>query len=113
LQNKITKRIQKGYRFATQLHIMPLEKKVNMAGMGKANSEMPMAHLDICDRFKLVRLESGLTQKEFAEKLTLTESYIKQIEIRSFTPNIFALKQLHRHFKVNYTWLLDGEGPRK
>jgi ribosome-binding protein aMBF1 (putative translation factor) len=83
------------------------------AGMGKKNSEMPMSHLDICDRFKLVRLESALTQKEFAEKLTLTESYIKQIEVRSFTPNIFALKQIRKHFGVNYAWLLDGAGPRK
>lgn len=84
-----------------------------MEKRGKKGSDMPMAHLDICDRIKLLRLESKLTQAEFAEKLDLTLSYIKQIEIRSFTPNIYTLKQIHKVTGAKYDWLIDGRGPKK
>lgn len=84
-----------------------------MADRGKKGSDMPMAHLDICDRIKLLRLEAKVTQAEFAKMLSLTESYIKQIEVRNFTPNIYTLKQIHRVTGARYDWLIDGIGPKK
>ena len=71
---------------------------------------IPQSHLDICDRFKLIRLQNKLTQKDFGEKTGLNISYIKNIEVRNFTPNLFAIKQLRKEFNVNYDWLLDGTG---
>jgi transcriptional regulator with XRE-family HTH domain len=84
-----------------------------MSNRGKSGSQMPMAHLDICDRIKLLRLESKLTQREFAEKIGATESYIKQVETRTFTPNIYFLKQIRKVTGVSYDWLIDGHGPKK
>lgn len=73
---------------------------------------MPQHHLDICDRFRLVRLEKGYTQTEFAEKLGLTLSYVKMVEVRSVTPNLYAIKQMRAVFGCSYDWILDGKGKK-
>ena len=73
-------------------------------------TQMPQHHLDICDRFRLVRLERMETQLGFAELLGLTVSYVKMIEGRRVTPNIYAIKRLHKVCGKSYDWILDGEG---
>ena len=79
---------------------------------GKAATQMPQYHLDICDRFKQIRTEyDGSTQAVFAKKMELTVSYIKRIEVRDFTPSIFAIKQLSTLFNVSYDWILEGKPP--
>ena len=76
-------------------------------------TKMPQHHLDICDRFKTVRLESNMTQAEFAQVLDLNLSYVKMIETQKVTPNIYAIKQLHAVFRRGYNWIIDGEGGPK
>ena len=79
---------------------------------GKAATQMPQHHLDICDRFRLIReMYDGSTQAGFAKKLNVTLSYIKRIEVRDFTPNIYAIKQLSSVFNISYDWILDGTTP--
>jgi len=51
------------------------------------------------------------TQLEFAKVVGLTLSYVKMVEGRRFTPNIYAIKQVHVVCGVSYDWLLDGVGP--
>ena len=78
----------------------------------RLTTTMPVHHFDICDRFKLARAEMKMTQYEFSKALNLTESYVKAIETRVFTPNIFAMKQL-RAKGYSYDWILEGKGEKK
>ena len=76
-------------------------------------TKMETSHLDICDRFRMVRLELKLTAEQMAERLGLTTSYVKSVENRYFTPNLFALKAMHREFGYSYEWLIEGKGRQK
>lgn len=84
-----------------------------MAVSRRSLSAMPKHYFEICDRFKLVRLEEKLTQEDFAKAIGLTESYIKALENRNSSPNIFSIQQLHKHFGRNYDWIIDGKGKKK
>lgn len=90
----------------------PLKRGPKKGVAVRLTTEMPQHHLDICDRFRLARKEAGVTQYEWSKELSLTESYIKAIEARTFTPNIFAIKQLRKK-GYTYDWILDGTGKKK
>ena len=76
-------------------------------------TKMQQYYLDICDRFLLARMEQKMTQSEWARTLDITESYVKSIELRRFTPTLFAIKALKKKFGYCYDWIVDGEGPKK
>jgi transcriptional regulator with XRE-family HTH domain len=73
---------------------------------------MPAQHLEICDRFRLCRLEAKLTQQDFATALGLTISYIKMVETRKLSPNLFSIQQLAKVTSRSYEWIIDGTGKK-
>lgn len=62
------------------------------------------------DRVKSLRKTLGLSQKDFGERLGVTDSAISIIESgrRNITEQME--KAICREFNVNYDWLKDGEG---
>jgi len=65
---------------------------------------------DVSLRFKEVREIFKLTQKKFADKLSITNSYISEIESgKNISSNV--TRRLAEAFKVSPNWLLLGEGP--
>lgn len=61
-------------------------------------------------RFKELRKALGLTQEEFAEKIGLSRSYINLIEMGKKNPADRTIRDICRTFKVDYDWLVYGDG---
>lgn len=61
-------------------------------------------------RLKELRKALRLTQEEFAEKIGLSRSYINLIEMGKKNPADRTIRDICRIFKVNYDWLVYGEG---
>lgn len=62
------------------------------------------------NRIKQVRNEAGLSQAEFADKLSLSRNYISLIEIGQREPSERTLNDICRIFGVDGEWLKTGEG---
>ena len=62
------------------------------------------------DRVREVRKKAGLTMKQFAEPLGLSESAISRIESGSANPSDGALRLICAVYGINYDWLLTGSG---
>lgn len=62
------------------------------------------------ERVKKVRISKGLSQKDFAKQLEITQSVISDIENerRGISRNV--LLALGTKFNINATWVLTGEG---
>lgn len=61
-------------------------------------------------RIKAIRLELGLTQTEFGEKLGISQNYVWMIEKGDRTPSDRTLSDICRVFNVDPYWLDTGEG---
>ena len=62
------------------------------------------------DRIKQIRLEAGLTQMQFAERIGLSRNYIALIETGSREPSERTISDICREFGVSQSWLQTGEG---
>lgn len=62
------------------------------------------------NRIKRVRNEAGLSQAEFADKLSLSRNYISLIEIGQREPSERTLNDICRIFGVDGEWLKTGKG---
>ncbi len=75
-----------------------------------------MIHSDILlktslgDRFKTFRSLLGMTQKELARHLGLTQTAITGIEKGKSFPSLPTIHYLMKHFSLSPGWLLTGEG---
>lgn len=63
----------------------------------------------ICKRFKQVRLEAGLTQISFAERLKMTRAAVNAIEHFRYCPGVETLFLIKKHFGKSYDWLIEGK----
>ena len=62
------------------------------------------------DRIKAVRLEAGLTQKEFAERIGVIRNYVYVLETGRGAPSSAVIREICRQFGVRESWLVSGEG---
>lgn len=62
------------------------------------------------ERIKQIRLEAGLTQMQFAERIGLSRNYIALIETGSRDPSERTISDICRVFGVSLAWLQDGVG---
>ena len=58
------------------------------------------------EKLRKLRLESGMTQAELAEKLNITKSVISYYELRERTPSPDVIVQLARIFHVTTDYLM-------
>lgn len=64
----------------------------------------------ISDRIKSLRKSEQLTQKEFAKRLLISQSYLSGLETGNETPTNKLIKLICLEFGVNENWLIDGLG---
>lgn len=64
---------------------------------------------DFGNRLKELRVQSGMTQKQLAEKIGVTKSVISFYELRERTPSPEVLVKLAVEFKVTSDYLLGIE----
>ena len=57
-------------------------------------------------RIKLLRIETGLTQSQLAEKLSITASTVGKYEREELQPNIDVIIELSKIFEVSTDFLL-------
>jgi len=61
-------------------------------------------------RIKEIRLNKGLTQKEFADSIGIVQGFLSGIEREKKTPSDTLLIALCNLYEINETWLTSGEG---
>ena len=61
-------------------------------------------------RIKVIRLEKKLTQKEFADMLFVSPSYISKLESGKEQPTDMLLRLIELEFNITPQWLRSGEG---
>lgn len=64
---------------------------------------------DITKRFKQIRKDNNLTQKEMAAIIGLSAPAVSAIEQGLYTPNFDVMRIIKKKFKVDYEFLIDGE----
>ncbi len=89
---------------------MVMPSKYQTARRSLSEMPKPVAHHDICERFKETRIEAGLSQEEMADQVGTTVSTIKMIETKRVIPNLHIIKNWHHQFKRSYTWIIEGKG---
>lgn len=61
-------------------------------------------------RIREVRVQSGLSQTEFAEKIGLSKNYISLVETGNRMPSDRTITDICREFRVDEVWLRTGVG---
>lgn len=64
----------------------------------------------INERIKLVRKDNNLTQKQFADRILVTQSYLSRLESGKEMPNDKLIKLIALEFDVPTGWLETGIG---
>lgn len=64
----------------------------------------------ISDRIKSLRKSENLTQKEFAKRLLISQSYLSGLENGNEIPTSKLSKLICLEFGINEAWLIDGSG---
>ncbi len=66
----------------------------------------------INERIKLLRKDNNLTQKQFADRILVTQSYLSRIESGKEIPNEKLIKLIALEFDVPTYWLRTGKGSK-
>ena len=64
----------------------------------------------VSERIKEIRKALDLNQKEFADRLKMSNSSLSDVENGKYSPNFDMVRNLVVEFKVNIDYLLFGEG---
>lgn len=62
------------------------------------------------DRLSIVRKQSGLTMKKFADRIGCTVSSISCYESGKRTPSNAVIQAICREFHIRHEWLVEGTG---
>lgn len=69
--------------------------------------------MNVNDRIKQVRLDSGLSQVAFAERIGIGSSAMSKLEKGENNPSDQTIKLICSEFGVNRDWLETGDGEKK
>ncbi len=69
-----------------------------------------MLNSTVGKRTKAVRLRLGLTQYEFAKKLSVSDAFVSMVEKAKNQPGKKMLTAMTNVFNVNINWVLTGQG---
>lgn len=64
----------------------------------------------IGERIKKIRVDAKLNQEQFAEKISVSRSFISRVENGKETPSDTLVKLISSFFERNYEWVKDGVG---
>lgn len=83
-------------------------KKVT-GNVRKKGTHMPTIIPEINDRIRQIRIDLGLTQKDFASMINLNLSSVKAIENKVVAPNIYTLLQIHNRCNKSFDYIMKGK----
>ncbi len=63
------------------------------------------------ERIRILRKKLGLTQDEFAKKLSLSQNFIAQVESGKKNPSERTILDICREFHISYLWITKGIEP--
>ena len=66
----------------------------------------------IGERIKQIRQDRKLSQQEFAEKLSVSRSFISRVEHNKENPSETLLKLISWSFECDFDWLTNGSGKK-
>lgn len=64
-----------------------------------------MMYENAARQMKLLRIQNGLTQKQLADELKVTEKYISTLERKAKKASLNFYKELANYFKVSLDYL--------
>lgn len=62
------------------------------------------------ERIKQVRIDAGLTQQQFADRIGLSRNFIAMIETGGRAPSPRTITDICREFNVSISWMQNGTG---
>lgn len=65
---------------------------------------------DLRDRIKEVRLKLGVSQRDFAKRIYISQTLLGEIELGNRNVNERTIRLITTEFHVNKDWLLTGKG---
>lgn len=65
---------------------------------------------NIGERAKYIRTKFDLSKKEFAAKLSISNSFVSEIENNAKRPGFLFMQRVIEVFQVNLNWLVTGKG---
>jgi transcriptional regulator with XRE-family HTH domain len=75
------------------------------------NENKPLEYLgEFGQRLKEVRFHLKLIQREFAEKIGVTNGFISSLEGGNNTPGIFVLRKMSQALNISMDYLINGIG---
>lgn len=69
--------------------------------------------MSLGNRIKEVRTNYKMTQQEFAEKLSVSRSFISRVEADKEKPSDSLLKLISATFNIRLGWLMTGDGQKE
>lgn len=78
---------------------------------GDEKEHLTAGHTGLVSRIRAVRTWSGLNQREFAERLGVSRSYLSEVEAGKGKPNVEIVVGIATSFPaIDSLWLLAGDG---
>lgn len=81
----------------------------NSAFVANSKTTFSERDLDMCKRFKQIRLAAKFTQTDFAALCRVSESKIKQVETGMQMPTFEMIRYIAKSLEVSYSYIIDGK----
>jgi len=65
---------------------------------------------DVKDRIKKLRLELGVSQRDFAKRIYISQTLLGDIELGNRNVSDRTIQLISTEFNINKDWLLTGKG---
>lgn len=65
---------------------------------------------DIKDRIKEIRIKSGISQRDFAKKVFISQTLLGEIELGNRAISERTIHLISSQFNINKDWILTGKG---
>lgn len=72
-----------------------------------------MLYKNAAKQIKLLRIQNGLTQKQLAQEIGVTEKYISIVENNTRKPSLFFYRDVANYFKVSFDFLFIDSSQNK
>lgn len=61
------------------------------------------------DRIRIIRKTNRLNQTEFSNIIGISQATLSELELGKYNPSLETILSIHKTFKTNLFWLLNGD----
>lgn len=69
--------------------------------------------MSIGERIRIVRKDLGMSQKEFGDRIGISDNYVSEIESGKKEPSVPILLAIEYRFGISMVWIKTGEGKKE